>query len=640
MTIRLKLSMGVLAVLLIANSVMTVVAVRYLGGVWMSEVQTRVRLDLNAARAVFQGQIDQMAEYLRACSFDPQWIRGLSSGDRRTLGEMVELVQKHAGIDIVNLIGSDGRVICRPGQASPTDDVLSNPVVSACLRTGGPVKGPMVFSVAALEREGAHLAQRARLKLVATPAAHPTTDLERGEGLVAGAAVPIRDADGQLVAVLLGGNLLNQRYEIVDAIRDEVFPETGTVTIFLGDLRVATNVLLADGSRAVGTRMSAAVSDAVLGRDRVWADRAFVVKDWYITAYEPLRDLDNRIIGSLYVGLPEDPFVQRRNVITGVVAALVVGATVLSLILVFVVTQLVLHPVGRIIEMSNRVIAGDLTARVGIRPPGEMGMLCRAVDAMGEAVAEREARLKETTRQQISRSEQLAAIGRLAAGVAHEINNPLTAVLTFAHLLREKSNMDGQDLQDLDLVIHETTRAAEIVRGLLDFARSRPIQWEQVDLNDLVRQSLRLVGSQKQAKQVKVVEDLEPGLPLINGDRNQLQQVLINLSLNACEAMPDGGVLTLRTRRDGGRIVLEVTDTGHGIKPEHAERIFEPFFTTKPVGKGTGLGLSVSYGIVMQHRGTMEFTSGEGAGTTFRIALPEPDMTDSVGESARQKTDG
>lgn len=219
-------------------------------------------------------------------------------------------------------------------------------------------------------------------------------------------------------------------------------------------------------------------------------------------------------------------------------------------------------------------------------------------------------------------SEKLAAVGRLAAGVAHEINNPLTTVLTFSHLLREKEGLGDQDKQDLDLVIRETSRASEIVRGLLDFARERPALKEALDVNDVVRRTIPLLGSQKAFQRITVREHLQGDLPPVNADMNRLQQVLLNLSLNACEAMQDGGTLTISTSAQGRNVLLKVTDTGCGIKEEHLGNIFEPFFSTKPVGKGTGLGLSVSYGIIQRHGGTLEVESEIGKGTTFIITLP------------------
>ena len=167
--------------------------------------------------------------------------------------------------------------------------------------------------------------------------------------MVMAAAVPWLDAAGRLQAVLCGGNLVNRRYEIVDAIKQEVFPheayrgrDIGTVTIFQGDLRVSTNVTMDDGSRAVGTRLSASVCEVVLDRGRTWADAAFVVNDWYITAYEPIRDPTGTTIGVLYVGLLRAPFVHQLNVISAVFVAIVLAATLANLVLLFVANELVL----------------------------------------------------------------------------------------------------------------------------------------------------------------------------------------------------------------------------------------------------------------------------------------------------------
>jgi len=219
-------------------------------------------------------------------------------------------------------------------------------------------------------------------------------------------------------------------------------------------------------------------------------------------------------------------------------------------------------------------------------------------------------------------SEKLAAIGRLAAGIAHEINNPLTGVLTFSHLLREKENLDDQDRQDLDLIIHETTRASGIVRDLLDFARERPSEKRTVQLNEIVRRTVRLLGNQKAFQKITIVENLDDGLPGVEADENQIQQVLVNLLLNACAAMSDGGTLMLSSTLHDGHVCVAVADTGTGIRREHLHRIFEPFFSTKSVGQGTGLGLSVSYGIVQQHGGRLEVESQEGMGSTFTVVLP------------------
>ena len=631
MTIRFKLTMVFIAVILVANSVLSLVGVQYLGSVWLDEVQKRVLRNLSAAKAAYNGRIDRLGYFLRAASVDRTLRAALQNNNQADVTSVLNDIYRTGGMDILSVLDSRGGVVYRARNPQERGDSLAqkNPVVARVLKDRAPARGTIIVARDSLAREGADLAANARIDLVETRGAPPWEEESRSDGMVAAAAVPILDARGRLLAVLYGGELLNRRYEVINAIKGQVFPadvyqgqDIGTVTIFQGDLRIATNVTVDDDSPAVGTRMSQEVAEKVLKGSGTWAARAFVVRDWYITGYEPIVDPDGQIIGALYVGLLEAPFLETRNAITGWFLAMVLVATAASLLLLLFVTRLVLHPIGRITAMSHKVIEGDLSARVGIRPPGEMGLLCQTIDSMADAIALREEQLKQATRQQIGQSEKLASIGRLAAGVAHEINNPLTGVLTFAHLLRQKENMTGQDKQDLDLIVHETSRAAEIVRGLLDFARERPVVKELLDLNEVTRQTLRLIRSQKPVKQVAIVEDLAADLPRVDADKNQLQQVLVNLSLNACEAMPNGGTLSISTLAQDGKVLVKLTDTGCGIKKEHLGRIFDPFFSTKPVGKGTGLGLSVSYGIIQQHGGSIEVESEEGKGSTFTVVLP------------------
>ncbi len=644
MTIQFKLTMSAIAIILVANALLGFAAVEYFGRIWLGEVQTRVRLDLNSARAAYDNRIDSIASYLRALTFSRTIASGLKSGEHASVQAHLEKAYRTGGMDFLTLVAPDGRVVLRARNPGKTgDDLSANPLIARVLKTGADARGTVVLTREQLAAESPELARRAHFELVPTPAARPTEETSRSDGMVMAAAAPLFCDDGRLLAVIYAGDLLNNDFDLVDRIKDEVFLEPqyggrdmGTVTIFQDDLRISTNVKRKDGTRAVGTRLSAEVYDEVVKRGGTWADEAFVVTDWYITAYEPIRDPNERIIGALYVGLLREPFARRRNLLTWGFVGIVCAATIASLVMMHFVSVLVLRPIRRITAMSRRIVEGDLSARVEIRPPGEMGRLCQAIDQMADAISEREAQLKATVNRQIGRSEQLASVGRLAAGVAHEINNPLTGVLTFAHMLRDKDNMDEQDRQDLDLIIHETTRAAEIVRGLLDFARERTPVKELLNINDVVRRTLKLLGNQKAFQQIVIVDDLEDRLPLIDGDGNQIQQVLLNLSLNACEAMSNGGTLLVSTRSGDGKVLVSVTDTGCGIKREHLDRIFEPFFSTKPVGKGTGLGLSVSYGIVQQHGGTLEVESEEGRGSTFTIVLPAAGEPTGDGKGGRK----
>ena len=241
--------------------------------------------------------------------------------------------------------------------------------------------------------------------------------------------------------------------------------------------------------------------------------------------------------------------------------------------------------------------------------------------------------LKDITAQkdlqaQLVQSARLAGIGELAAGVAHELSNPLTSILGFADLLIQSEDIPQSHKEDVAIIMEESCRAQEIVQGLLDFARQSPLQIAPVDLNRVVREVLRLLQRQAELADVVVEVRYAADLPWVMGDARQLKQVLFNLIVNALQAMPNGGMLTISTSygpattRQGKFVRVRVRDTGVGIMPEHRQRLFQPFFTTKPEGKGTGLGLSISLGIVENHGGTIEVESEPGRGSCFTVLLP------------------
>jgi signal transduction histidine kinase len=220
--------------------------------------------------------------------------------------------------------------------------------------------------------------------------------------------------------------------------------------------------------------------------------------------------------------------------------------------------------------------------------------------------------------------EKQSSIGRLAAGVAHEINNPLTAILTLTSLWLRKMPLEDPRREDLEMVVSETARCRDIVRSLLDFARELPMDRSLVDINSVVRGTVALARNCDPFAGVSLESRIGAVPMTVNADPKLLQQVLLNLLLNAAEAVEPGGWVRVETDEDssGGFVQVKIIDNGKGIPKEHINRVFEPFFTTKGTGKGTGLGLSVSAGIVHKHDGTIEIESEEGAGTTVTVLLP------------------
>jgi len=265
-------------------------------------------------------------------------------------------------------------------------------------------------------------------------------------------------------------------------------------------------------------------------------------------------------------------------------------------------------------ETSRRLVALAMSRLPEADPPSVL-LVGR------DMTSEREMRVR------LMESDRLAAVGELVAGVAHEVNNPLSSISAFAQLLLRDGGFTEQQRESLEVIKAETMRASQVVKDLLSFARRSEASREPVDLNTVLSRTLRLRGYQFTSNKIQVEMDFAPELPPVVGDARQLQQVCLNLVTNAIQAMSTlgGGTLFVTTRRDGANVVLEMRDTGTGIPDAVRAHIFEPFFTTKGEGEGTGLGLSVSYGIVTAHGGTIEVASTSSAGTTFRVTLPAAD---------------
>ena len=245
---------------------------------------------------------------------------------------------------------------------------------------------------------------------------------------------------------------------------------------------------------------------------------------------------------------------------------------------------------------------------------------------MAEALKEREDRQKAESEIRLIQSEKQASIGKLAAGVAHEINNPLTAVLTFTHLMLRRKDLPEEIRDDLQTVASQTERVRRIVKSLLDFSRQTALAPEATDINRLVEDSVRLLENQAMIKGISLCVKKDGHLPLIILDQSQCQSVLVNMLINALDATGCGGVIGIETCKAAAEhcegVEIKISDTGCGIDPEHMDKLFDPFFTTKEPGKGTGLGLAVSAGIVQRHGGTIKVYSKRESGTAFTIWLP------------------
>jgi len=295
-----------------------------------------------------------------------------------------------------------------------------------------------------------------------------------------------------------------------------------------------------------------------------------------------------------------------------------------SMMLSYFISRRISVPIKKLAFASREIAQGNLDTEVEIEASDELGELAKTFNVMTTALKQRDKQLKEFTQSKIMESERLALIGQIAANVAHELNNPLQGIVTYSHLLLEKMPHENSTTVSLQKIVTQANRCRDIIRGLLDFSRQRKPDKTICDINSVMEECVALVENQAIFHNIQITKQFEEDLPLVVVDPSQMQQVFMNMIINAAESIENSGRLNLGTSFNPVEELfeIEITDTGHGIPEEHVEKLFDPFFTTKEVGHGTGLGLAISYGIIKEHNGTITVKTEVDRGTTFLIRLP------------------
>lgn len=629
--IRFKLIFSLLGIVLLSGVLSIIVGLNVINTNVVRDAYATVRANLGSAAELYREEIDNRSKVIQYLAGTPEIVRASAAGDRAFLFEKLVQIKREFAFDIVNVVDRDGTILVRANNFEARGDSMSGyRTIQEVRRTGAPVAGTGLLEFENIAREGADLAARTLIPVVPTSHGRPRPSTVENRALVIKIAAPIRDGS-RMTGILYGAVLLNNNAAFVDRFKRLLFKDeridgkdAGTTTIFLGDIRVATNVVDAGGKRAIGTQASEEVYRKVFEDRTAWVGKAFVVNDWYISGYTPLYDFDHKTLGMLYVGVLKKKFdVVVRNTTFAYLLVLLLS-TALALALAVSLINLYTKPVKRIIDASTEMALG-FYHRIETDPHDDQDAraLAQAFNGMVDTIEQRDRQLTELADRTILRSEKLASIGRLASGIAHEINNPLTGVLTYSSLLLE--DMKGTPYEeDLKVIRDETLRCRAIVRGILDFARDTKSERTLSDLNALIEDSLRILEKHVTFQNIRIVKDLDPDLPRVNVDAGEIRSVINNLAVNAADAMPHGGRLTIATslEPETGMAVIRVADTGVGISEENLNKIFEPFFTTKDRGQGTGLGLPMVYGAIQRHGGQIDVRSKVGAGTEFIIKLP------------------
>jgi signal transduction histidine kinase len=611
---------------------------------------TKVRSDLAVARGYFDQVLVEVGDSTGAVA-DSHALHLALAEPTINMVALLRDLKLHHQVDFINLRSTDGTLL-----ATDTGPVVASQQGVPALRAAA--RGKTSASIEILQPGelallAPALAARVTVPLVATRNAAPTTRATEDRAMVVLASAPVRRPDGRVVGHIQAGILLNRNLPFIDHINEIVYPEgalpfasQGTATLFLDDVRISTNVRLfgnESGDRAIGTRVSHLVRDTVLGRGDKWLDRAFVVNNWYVSAYEPLLDGGGQRVGMLYVGFLERPFTMMKYGMLATIGFLFFSVMLVAAFVSMRGARSVFKPIELMAQTMRQVETGTQGARVGeLGNRDEIGQLAGHLDHLLDVLddntralqrwnSELDAKVAERTRdletaqQQLVRSEKLAAVGQLTASIAHEINNPIAVIQGNLDLLRELIGPEVAKAvhSELALIDEQIERTRLIVAQLLQFAR--PDEYagyiENVDTTAVLESCLVLVGHLPAKMRIHVERDMRARRrPAIN--RGELQQVLVNLLVNAIHTMPDGGTLRLTSRdvKDDW-VEIEIADTGPGLGPELLAELFKPFVTHKK--DGTGLGLWISRTIVERYGGDIRAADrSDGVhGAVFTVTL-------------------
>ncbi|NIM94435.1 MAG: HAMP domain-containing protein [Anaerolineales bacterium] len=617
-------------VAMLTVGVNTWVTSRVISDYLITAQDARVARDMNLAESFYQLQLEEVLAVGQRMSQDPRVIQHFPAAleGQSNAVETIE-VEMNRKVTVPTLGGTHLVMVLDAEGCIMSSRVLSSgehlaermkggswsqlPIIGEVLSSGIEQSGTEIIPVDLLTEVG--LGEKASIPVIETPLAAPELfDPREGTaGLALVGVFPLKDVQQQTIGAVVAAYLFNNDNTLVDRIKEVAGVDTAT--IFFGDLRVSTNVMTESGERAVGTRVSQVVFDKVLKEGQDYKGEAFVVNESFITRYKPLRDHRGEVVGILYVGARLSSFEKlvrtfyQREALIAFVCILFAGIVSVP------IARIITRPIGELVEANRKLAEGDMEIRVKTTGSGELAALGQSFNSMVE-------RLRRT-QQELMHKEKLASMGQLAAGVAHELNNPLGTILLYSDVMYKEAAVDDSQRDDLDMIIKEATRCKNIVADLLNFARQQEVLAEETDVHELLEQVIEVLTLKPVFQEVEIVRRFTVHLPSIYADSAQLQQVFINVMNNAAEAMEGGGTILVATRQiDGDQVEVKISDTGSGIPEENLEKLFTPFFTTKAHAKGTGLGLSIVYGIIRMHGGQIFVESEVNKGTTFTILLP------------------
>ena len=610
--LKTRIMFSHMAVIVLLSVSIAVVGFYFIKKDILDKAQVKVKHDLNSARAVYKQEIKDVGNIVHFTAVRFFLKDAIVSDDMETLKSQLEEIRASESLDILTLTDKDGRVKVRAG--NPTiigDSQVEDELVSRVLSEEKTVRGTEIISEKELLKESPRLVEQAYMEFVPTPKARPANEEKQTLAMCIKAAAPVFDYNNKLIGVLYGGNLLNKNYGIVDRAKEIVYQglkykgkDVGTVTIFQEDLRISTNVMDAYGKRAIGTRVSEDVYNQVILKGLPWTDRAFVVSDWYKTAYEPIKDINGQIIGMLYVGTLEQPFNDIAKNIMLIFLLIIMLATLLGSVLSAVLAGHISRPLTCVADGATKLSGGELGTLVECKTSSrELSVLAESFNEMSAKLNEREKRLKTLNKNYVD----------LIGFVAHELRGILASAVMNSYAVRDgflglvnfkqQKAIDSvtRNLDYLTAVVGKFLNLGRIERGDLDIHKS------EINISeDVFAVSISSLLPLAERKGIKVDNKIGSGLRL-NADLDLMQIVANNLIGNAIKYGDENGDVTVSGREIDGQVEIDVYNDSEPISEDQKEKLFIRFSRLKGAVdkkiKGTGLGLYITKQIIEGHSG-------------------------------------
>jgi two-component system NtrC family sensor kinase len=635
--LQTKFNIGIIIIFTLLAAAIVAMSVNYVNANTIREAENRVRIYARAAWEILDGKTERIRTASEILAQD-RAVKDLlrNPGDEEALivvQEYLEAVRQEEGMDILNVLTSGGTVILRTrAPYNDGDSLIDDPMVRQVIQTRQSNSGYVILELERMDIEGTGLFERC-MAVGGEP-----------RGMLAGAAVPVMD-DGELLGIIQMGALLNGASEKVDRIRDAVFENefyagkpVGTATIFMGDLRISTNVMDSQGRRAVGTRVSKQVADQVLTEGLSWTGRAFVVDTWYLSQYDPIRDPDGDIIGMLYVGELEQKYLDIRTRAVAQFLAVTFAGMAVAFLTFFFLVRSVVHPIHQLSEATRHLSNGDLAHRVReVAGKDEVSDLTASFNHMAKRL-ERQRQEIERRQEELERvSEELNITNQnyidMLGFVTHELKNPLASATMSLYTVKDGylGELNPAQEKSLNAVARSLHYFHDMVKNYLDLSRLEKGELEvkkrAVPIYPQVIVPV-LDGLDQELHEYKmVVENRIPEDLTLNVDGDLLKIVYDNLISNAIKYGRECGAIVIDIQNSEDQVTMSVLNDSAGISPEKIPLLFgkfsrldDPEYAGK---KGTGLGLFICKEIIEKHGGEIWADSQMGEWVKFSFTLPK-----------------